>query len=80
MKGQVKRIPRTIPEGEFLFGINDLALFLKICNSTATRLHKEGRFAVYRRGRKLMFKKSEVLEGIKTQAPAGSGGIPKNSR
>lgn len=77
MKHQVKKTPHTVPEGEYLYSVDDLALFLKVCSGTARRLHQEGRFPVYRRGRKLMFRKDEVIAGLredkKEKTPVGAG-------
>jgi hypothetical protein len=65
MEHELKKTPASNQEGDYLFGIKNLASFLQVCEATARRLHKESKFPKYSRGRKLMFRKSEVIEGLR---------------
>jgi hypothetical protein len=56
-----------------LFGLRGLSDYLGVSIPVASKLTQSGQFPVYRAGeRKYLYKKSEVLAGLKKESPAPS--------
>jgi hypothetical protein len=60
--------PPPQPEPEtYIHGLQALADFLGVGITTAWQLKKSGKFSYYQAGKKLFFKKSEVLAALKNK-------------
>ena len=63
LENQLPKSDPSSPE-EYLHGLQSLANFIGTGLTTAWRLVKEGKIPKYQTGKKLFFKKSEVLKAL----------------
>lgn len=62
LQEQQAQTTTTPPEPEYLHGLEELAKFLQVGITTAWRLSKK--LPMYRTGKKMFFKKNEVLAAL----------------